>query len=66
MSASITISYHTSNQKKGQKAIPNVSESATNAELYNFAYDLIQLSTLTFDGVKKIVTTEITAPTGGN
>lgn len=65
MSASLNITL-VENGKKSQKAITNVSETATDAELYNFAKSFTQLSTYTFGGVKKIVTTTLTEPEVNN
>lgn len=60
MSTSIIISYKY-RDKSGQKAIPNVNPNATDAELYNFANDLLALSAMTFTGAKKVTTTELSA-----
>lgn len=63
MSVALNISYTKSNLTKGTKAVPNISETASDSDIYNFAQGLIGLSYDTFTGVKKIVTTEISAPT---
>lgn len=65
MATSLIVSY-THGDKKGQKALPNISDTATNAELYNFARDLMALSTYSFAGVKKVVTTTLDEPTEAN
>lgn len=51
--------------KKAAKAVPNVSASATDAELYNFGVALVALSTDTFEGVIKVTKQTLEAPTAG-
>lgn len=66
MATSIIIKYTDATLKKYQKAVPNVSDSATDAELYNFAYDFLALSTYTFSEAQKVSTTTLPVPTGGS
>lgn len=63
MSTSITIKF-TEENKNGQKALTNISDTASDADIYNFAKDFMALSTATFRSVTKVVTTEILEPEG--
>lgn len=65
MATSITIKYTDLAMKKYQKAVPNVSASATDADLYNFATGLIALSTYMFESAQKVTTTNLAAHSGG-